>query len=65
MATYHQGQRVNTPRGSGSVAYQRLAAPDYRDAIAVSVVLDCERARIGYAGTIFPADQITATKYTK
>lgn len=65
MATYHQGQRVTTPRGAGAVAYQRLGAPDYCDAIAVSVVLDCERLRPGYTGTIFSADQITRTQGVK
>jgi hypothetical protein len=53
--TYTQGQRVRTPLGLGRVAYQRLAPPDYRTAEVVSVVLDSERTRVGYQGTILLA----------
>ena len=55
MSSYTHGQRVTTPQGPGTVAYQRLAAPDYREAEAVSVVLDAKRQQPGYVGTIFPA----------
>jgi hypothetical protein len=58
VKTYTQGERVRTPLGLGTVAYQRLAAPDYREAEAVSVVLDSERARAGYVGTILPAADV-------
>lgn len=57
--TFEKGQRVNTPLGPGTVAYQRLAAPDYRDAEAVSVVLDDRRDRYGYTGTLFAAYKVT------
>lgn len=51
---YTKGQRVRTPAGLGTIAYERLAAPDYTEAEAVSVVLDGE-TRAGYVGTIFRA----------
>jgi hypothetical protein len=57
--TYEQGQRVTTPLGPGTVAYQRLAAPDYTEAEAVSVVLDDRRERYGYTGTLFAAYKVT------
>jgi hypothetical protein len=56
--TFTQGERVRTPLGLGTVVYQRLAAPEYREAEAVSVVLDSERARIDYRGTILPAGDV-------
>lgn len=56
---YTRGQRVNTPKGLGGVAYQRMAPPYYSTPEAVSVVLDSERDRIGYAGTIFKAEEVT------
>ena len=55
---YRQGDRVQTPNGPGSVAYQRMAAPDYAEVAAVSVVLDSEQTRAGYTGTVFPASVI-------
>ena len=55
---FTQGQRVRTPGGLGNVAYERLAAPDYTAAEAVSVVLDSERTRAGYVGTIYRAEAI-------
>jgi hypothetical protein len=55
---YRQGDRVQTPNGPGSVAYQRMEPPDYSAVAAVSVVLDSERTRAGYTGTIFPASAI-------
>lgn len=60
--TFHQGQRVRVASGPlagklGLVAYQRMAAPDYREAEAVSVVLDSKRKQAGYSGTMFrPAE---------
>jgi len=42
----------------GSIAYVRMAPPDYNTIQAVSVVLDESRNRIGYMGTIFPIEQI-------
>ena len=55
---YRQGDRVQTPNGPGAVAYQRMGPPDYTEAAAVSVVLDSERTRAGYTGTVFPASAI-------
>lgn len=60
MNTYQRGDRVSTSRGPGTVAYQRMAPPDYCEVDAVSVVLDSERTRLGYAGTIFRAADVTA-----
>jgi hypothetical protein len=57
--TFSQGQRVTTPLGLGTVAYQRLAGPDYTAAEAVSVVLDDRRERYGYTGTLFAAYKVT------
>lgn len=56
---FEKNQRVSTPEGNGSVVYQRLIAPDYRNAIAVSVRLDKRVSDISYHGTIFPADKVT------
>lgn len=56
--TFTQGQRVSTPYGLGSVAYQRMAPPDYSAAEAVSVVLDVKRAQLGYTGTILAASDV-------
>lgn len=55
---FTKDQRVMTSRGAGSVAYQRMAPPDYATPEAVSVVLDSERYRNGYAGTIFSAADV-------
>jgi hypothetical protein len=52
-----QGDRVVTEQGTGTVVYVRFAPPDDREVAAVSVLLD-GRARVGYAGTIFPADKV-------
>ena len=52
-----KGDRVNTAWGPGTVAYVRMASPDYTTVDAVSVVLDSKRTRPGYSGTIVaPAD---------
>lgn len=67
MTTNHVffiGQRVTTPKGSGAVAYQRTKPPDYTIAEAVSVVLDSERQRTGYTGTMFPAADVTPVNET-
>ena len=53
------GDRVLTPYGRGTVAYVRMAAPDYREPEAVSVILDAKRGQLGYAGTIVPAASVS------
>lgn len=54
------GDRVLTPSGPGTIAYIRMAPPDYTRAEAVSVVLDAKRNTAGYGGSIFAADQVRA-----
>lgn len=59
---FEKGSRVNTPLGPGTVAYQRMAPPDYREPDAVSVILDSRTgpdAAPWYSGTIFTAHKIT------
>lgn len=55
---FDRGDRVTTPLGPGTVAYQRMAPPTYSVPEAVSVVLDDRRLRPGYSGTIFPAAEV-------
>lgn len=57
---FHKGQRVNTPMGPGSVAYQTMEPPDYREVLSVSVILDSRRDNDNYSGTIFSAKKVTA-----
>jgi hypothetical protein len=59
MHVFYISQRVATPKGAGTVAYQRTRPPDYTVADAVSVVLDSERQRPGYNGTMFQAADVT------
>lgn len=54
---FYQGERVKTPNGIGTVVYQRMKAPDYSSAEAVSVKLD-NVIRYDYVGTIFKAEDI-------
>lgn len=54
---FRQGDRVLTPGGRATVAYVRMAAPDYREPEAVSVVLDLHRGQ-GYVGTIYHASKV-------
>ena len=55
---FEKGQEVKTPLGYGRVAFQRMKPPDYREAEAVSVVLN-DRVNIkGYQGTMFAADSV-------
>ena len=61
-AVAQQGLRVDTPLGPGSLAYVRLAPPDYRTPEAASVLLDARRADAlsgRYSGTVFPAADVT------
>jgi hypothetical protein len=60
MITFEQGQRVVTPHGPGAVAYVRMAAPDYARPEAYSVVLDSQRNRPGYAGSMYSAKDVHA-----
>jgi hypothetical protein len=53
-----RGDRVKTPEGCGTVAFQRLAPPDYTEAVAVSVCLDNKMHDPAYSGTIFSAYQV-------
>jgi hypothetical protein len=57
---FDRGDRVLTPGGIGTIVYKRMAPPDYAHAAAYSVYLERDRARVGYAGTIYPAADVTA-----
>lgn len=59
MKYFEQGQKVNTPLGTGRVAYQMLKPPEYREAATVSVFLDSKRNYISYFGTKFKAEDVT------
>lgn len=58
--TFEMGQRVRIRSTGelGTVAYQRMAPPDYTSAAAVSVVRDSKRDQIGYVGSIYPAAEV-------
>jgi hypothetical protein len=63
--TFSKGDRVRVQPGNGgpeqlgTVAYLRMAAPDYCSAEAVCVILDAQRERPGYSGSMFPVAQVT------
>lgn len=61
---FQKDERVNTPQGEGVVVYQRMKAPNYSDAEAVSVCLDSKKDWIGlgYAGTTFLAEEVIKVK---
>lgn len=59
---FQKGQRVQTPSGPGTVAYQRMGPPNYSKPIAVSVVLDAKRDKPGYSGTMFDAKKVKPLK---
>jgi hypothetical protein len=61
--TFAPGQRVevcigDSPAELGTVRSQVMAPPDYTQAAAVSVLLDSELHRYGYAGTMLPARDV-------
>lgn len=56
---YRHGDRVETPSGPGTVGYVRWFAGRVE---AVSVVLDANRHRPGYAGSIFPVERVSAAQ---
>lgn len=58
MTDFCAGDRVWTPLGHGTVAYVRMAPPDYARPMAVSVVLDARRYEPGYSGSTFFAAQV-------
>lgn len=53
MSKVEKGAIVQTPNGPGVVAYVRMAAPDYTQPIAVSVVLDHKRGLRGYVASMY------------
>jgi len=57
--SFYKGDKVSTPLGLGTVAYVRMAPPDYSSAQAVSVVLDARRGKPGYTGTMFKASDVS------
>lgn len=63
---FQTGQRIEIEgHGPGTVVYQRLAPPDYVDAVTVSVRLDSQCHRINYVGTIIPVEKIISPKDTE
>lgn len=54
-----RGDRVYARGKPGRVNYVILRAPDYTQPSAVAVLLDSERERPQYAGTIFSADEVS------
>jgi len=59
---FNQGDRVEAHIGDtwkpGIVNYRRMAAPDYRDPVAYSILLD-EKANVpGYAGTMIKSEHV-------
>ena len=54
--TFAVGQRVTTPKGAGTVLYQRLNPLTGLDAAAVAVVLDGSHDR---GGVLFLAELVT------
>jgi hypothetical protein len=58
-ATMVKGQRVVTPGGPGTIVYVRMQPPLYVIPAAVSVYLDRKRGKLGYTGTIYPAEKIS------
>ena len=67
MEVFTEGTLVQTPKGPGKVRYVRLAAPDYVEPIAYSIMLATDESGAAwrgydlpnYVGTMFPADQVT------
>lgn len=57
MNDFYKGQKVNTPLGQGTVAYQRLDL-DGRTPYVVSVVLDSKKDIYSYTGTILKAEDV-------
>ena len=59
-AELHQGARVLSPGGPGTVAYVRMAGPSYTEPAAVSVIRD-DKAEENpfYTGTIYPAAHLS------
>jgi hypothetical protein len=56
---FYKGDRVSTKLGTGTVAYVRMAPPDYATVEAVSVRLD-KKMGGAYTGTILSAADVTA-----
>lgn len=52
------GDRVSTPHGPGTLAYERMAPPDYTRPAAFSVRLDAKADQPGYTGTIIAANVV-------
>lgn len=52
------GDPVMTPDGEGIVIWLRLAGPDYVKPACFSVRLHKSVSQRGYAGTVYPAEQV-------
>lgn len=53
------GERVTTPGGKGTVAFRRMAPPNYSRVMMYSVILDKMRHRSTYRGTSYQAVEIS------
>jgi hypothetical protein len=59
---FDKGDRVRAGGKTGTVASRRMGPPDYAQVEAYSVVLDERINRPGYAGTMFKAADVKASK---
>lgn len=56
---FDKGDRVTTPGGLGTVAYKRMAAPDYSQVEVYSVRLDDKSNIRNYTGTLYLAKEVS------
>lgn len=56
---FYKDEKVKTSLGVGVVVYQRMKAPDYAEAEAVSIKLIHRQDEKDYQGTMFPASEVT------
>jgi hypothetical protein len=54
---FERGDRVQWSGRAATVNYRRNGAPDYKRAVAYSILLD-DVCRPDYAGTIVPANEV-------
>lgn len=59
MPTYMKGTRVLAKEKPGTVQYVRFGPPNFNMPEAYSVMLDDRRDKPGYAGTMYPASDVT------
>jgi hypothetical protein len=59
------GDPVITPDGEGVVIWLRMAGPDYVKPACFSVRLHKSANQRGYAGTVYPAEQVLLIEFSK